>query len=117
LGAFTRALKNISRRKVRTFLVVVALGFSIAIMVAIPTGVTANQQAIQSIAENFNNTITAMQEEINKTATLIECTTTPSRGMEAFRLGRFFGSMNETFVDETVCRCYTLHKCQRRDGC
>ena len=102
LGAFTRALKNISRRKVRTFLVVVALGFSIAIMVAIPTGVTANQQAIQSIAENFNNTITAMQEEINKTATLIECTTTPNRGMQAFRQGGFFGSINETFVDETV---------------
>jgi putative ABC transport system permease protein len=103
LGTFTRALKNISRRKVRTFLVVIALGFSIAIMVAIPAGVTANQQAIQWISENFKNTITAMQQEINKTATLIECTTTPSRGAETFRLGRFFGRMNETFVDETVC--------------
>jgi putative ABC transport system permease protein len=103
LGTFTRALKNISRRKVRTFLVVIALGFSIAIMVAIPAGVTANQQAIQWISENFKNTITAMQQEINKTATLIECTTTPSRGVETFRLGRFFGRMNETFVDETVC--------------
>jgi len=72
-------------------------------MVAIPAGVTANQQAIQWISENFKNTITAMQQEINKTATLIECTTTPSRGVETFRLGRFFGRMNETFVDETVC--------------
>ena len=102
LGALTRAAKNISRRKVRTFLVVIALGFSIAIMVSIPAGIMANQESMQRITENFANTITAMQEEINKTATLIECSTTPNRGMQALSPVPVFGGMNETFVDETI---------------
>jgi len=100
LGAFTRALRNISRRKIRTFLVVVALGFSVAIMLSIPAGITANQESMQRITENFSNTITTMQNEINKTATLVECSTTPSRGMQGFRFGGFYA--NETFIDETV---------------
>jgi len=102
LGALSRALKNISRRKIRALLVVVALGFSIAIMVSIPAGIMANQESMQRITENFANTITTMQEEINKTATLIECSTTPNRGMQTFRPGGFFGGFNQTFVDETV---------------
>jgi putative ABC transport system permease protein len=102
LGALARAAKNISRRKVRTLLVVVALGFSIAIMVSIPAGIMANQESMQRITENFASTITAMQEEINKTATLIECSTTPNRGMQAFIPVPFFGRVNETFVDETI---------------
>ncbi|MEM3840988.1 MAG: FtsX-like permease family protein [Candidatus Bathyarchaeia archaeon] len=102
LGALSRALKNISRRKVRALLVVVALGFSIAIMVSIPAGIIANQELMQRAAQNFANTITAMQEEINKTSTLIECSTTPNRGMQMFRPGGFFGGFNQTYVNETV---------------
>ncbi|MEM3463984.1 MAG: FtsX-like permease family protein [Candidatus Bathyarchaeia archaeon] len=102
LGALSRALKNISRRKVRTLLVVLALGFSMAIMVSIPAGIMANQESMQRIAENFANTITAMQEEISKTATLIECSTTPSRGMQMFRPDGFFGGFNQTYVNETI---------------
>jgi len=102
LGALSRALKNISRRKIRTLLVVVALGFSIAIMVSIPAGIMANQEFMQRITENFAKTITTMQEEINKTATLIECSTTPNRGMQTLRPGGFFGGFSQTFVDETI---------------
>jgi len=80
--------------------VVVALGFSVAIMLSIPAGITANQESMQRITENFSNTITTMQNEINKTATLIECSTTPSQGMQGFRFGGFYA--NETFIDETV---------------
>lgn len=102
MGALTRALKNISRRKIRTFLVVIALGFSIAIMVSVPAGIMANQESMQRITENFTNTITAVQEEINKTATLIECSTTPSRGAQTFRPVGFFGGVNQTFMDEAI---------------
>lgn len=102
MGAFSRALKNISRRKVRALLVVIALGFSIAIMISIPAGIMANQESIQRVAENFANTLTAMQEEINKTATLIQCSTTPQRGLEIFRYGRFFGVSNQTYMDESI---------------
>lgn len=102
LGTLSRALKNISRRKVRVLLVVVALGFSIAIMVSVPAGIIANQELMQRAVQNFANTITAMQEEINKTSTLIECSTTPNRGTEIFRPGGFFGGFNQTYVNETI---------------
>ena len=80
LGALTRAFRNMSRRKMRTLLVIVALGFSMAIMVSIPSGIVANQTSTQSLTERFNSTITTTQEEINKTSTLIEVSTSSGRG-------------------------------------
>lgn len=113
LGALTRAVRNLSRRKMRTLLVIVALGFSMAIMISIPAGVVANQNSAQSLAENFNNTITNMQVEINTTATLIEVRNSSGSGQGSFPGNfsgfptgeRVFGSgqgalMNETIVDE-----------------
>ena len=105
LGALTRAFRNMSRRKMRTLLVIVALGFSMAIMISIPAGIVANQLSAQGLAENFNNTITNMQEEITKTSTLIECRTSSGRGM--FSGGRptgmpAGGSEQEVFLNETA---------------
>ena len=104
LGALTRAIRNVSRRKMRAFLVIIALGFSMAIMISIPAGIMSNQEATQSLSENYNNTISEMQEEINKTSTLIE--------ISASRQGMFFGipsgmlgfgsQQGEAFINETV---------------
>ena len=104
LGVLTRAFRNTSRRKIRVLLVVIALGFSMAIMISIPSGIIANQEATQNLTENFSSTMTTTEEEINKTATLIECRTssgrgftgTPSKGMPRF------GFEQEAFVNETV---------------
>lgn len=106
LGVLTRALRNVSRRKIRVLLVVIALGFSMAIMISIPAGIVANQEATQNITENYNSTINSVQEEINKTATLIECRTSSGRGMPSgtpsgmppFRPEQ----QEEVFVNETV---------------
>jgi len=115
LGALTRAVRNMSRRKMRTLLVVVALGFSMAIMISIPSGIIANQESTQSLTERFNSTITTMQEEINKTSTLIGVTTSSGRGQfsgrpSGFPSGMPFGQppgeseqavfMNETEVED-----------------
>lgn len=115
LGALTRAFRNMSRRKMRTLLVIVALGFSMAIMVSIPSGIFANQTSTQSLTERFNSTITTMQEEINKTSTLIEVTTSSGRGQfsgapSGTSSGYIFGQppgeseqavfMNETEVED-----------------
>ncbi len=120
LGALTRAARNLSRRKIRTILVIVALGFSLAIMISIPAGIMANQASTQSIAENFDTRITEMEEQINKTSTLIECQTSsggytfsggpPSDG--GFPGGSFnmstpfntsrIGTRQETFINETT---------------
>jgi len=112
LGTLTRAIRNVSRRKMRTLLVVIALGFSMAIMISIPAGIMANQESTQTLTENYNNALTSMQEEINKTATLIECRTSSGQGMPSgtppgdFQGMPPYGSeqgpvfVNETVVDE-----------------
>ena len=83
LGAFVRATRNISRRKMRALLVIIALSFSLAIMISIPAGVVANQQSAQSLTQNFSNTLNDTEAQINQTANLIECSTAGG--------GTFFG--------------------------
>lgn len=62
-------------------LVIIALGFTIAIMVSIPAGIVANQTSAQDLTANFNNTITNMQEQINQTSTLIQVETSTGGGI------------------------------------
>ena len=109
MGTLTRAIRNVSRRKARTLLVVIALGFSMAIMISIPPGIVANQESTQDLTENYNNMLSSMQEEINKTATLIECSTSSGQGMPSGAPSGDpqgmppFGSQQEAvFVNETV---------------
>jgi len=75
-----------------------------AIMISIPAGIMANQEATQNLTENYNSTISNMQDEINKTATLIECRTSSGRGMpQGMPPGMPFGpGQEEVFVNETV---------------
>jgi len=82
LGVMTRAFRNISRRKIRALLVVIALGFSIAIMISIPAGATANQASTLSLTENLSNTITQTEATINQTLTQIDASL--SSGFEGF---------------------------------
>ena len=77
---------------------VVALGFSMAIMISIPSGIMSNQTATQRLTENYNELITNMQEEINATLTLIECS--PSSG---FAFGPMpGGSESGSYLDESI---------------
>lgn len=55
---------------------VIALGFSMAIMIAIPAGITANQAATQNLLGNLGNTITQTEATINQTLTQIDCSLT-----------------------------------------
>jgi len=109
LGTLTRAIRNVSRRKARTLLVVIALGFSMAIMISIPPGIVANQESTQDLTENYNNMLSSMQEEINKTATLIECSTSSGQGMPSGApsgdpqgMPPFGSQQAAVFVNETV---------------
>jgi putative ABC transport system permease protein len=89
----------------RTLLVVIALGFSMAIMISIPAGIVANQESTKSLTENYNSTLNSMQEEINKTATLIECRTSSGQGIPSGApsgMPPFGSEQEEVFVNETV---------------
>jgi len=97
----------------RAFLVIIALGFSMAIMISVPAGIVANQEAAQSLTANFNSTISNMEEEINKTSTLIEVSTSSGRGMFSSTPSNTFSGtppsmpfrgfgQEEVFMNETV---------------
>src|SRR3989304_296424 len=78
MGIINRAIRNISRRKIRALLVIIALGFSMAIMISIPAGVVANQESTLNLTENLGNTITQTEATINQTLTQIDCSLSPS---------------------------------------
>jgi putative ABC transport system permease protein len=85
MGIINRAIRNISRRKIRALLVIIALGFSMAIMVSIPAGVLANQQASSTVASNLSNIISQTSASINQTSTQIDCSLAPSFSGFGFR--------------------------------
>jgi len=72
MGILSRAVRNISRRKVRALLVVIALSISLSIMVSIPAGLMANQEATNAMANNLGNTITQTSQSINDTLSQID---------------------------------------------
>jgi putative ABC transport system permease protein len=96
LGVLTRAVRNISRRKIRSLLVIIALSFSLAIMISIPAGVVANQSSTLSLAQNLGNTITATEASINQTLTQIDCSLTPEFEGFGFRQSDSVGPGNFT---------------------
>jgi putative ABC transport system permease protein len=73
MGLISRAVRNISRRKIRALLVIIALGFSMSIMISIPAGLMANQETATALANNLSNTINETGASINETLTQIEC--------------------------------------------
>jgi ABC-type antimicrobial peptide transport system permease subunit len=85
MGIINRAIRNISRRKIRALLVIIALGFSMAILVSIPAGVMANQQTATDLANNLGNTITETGQSINQTLTQIDCSLASSFSGFGFR--------------------------------
>jgi putative ABC transport system permease protein len=82
-------------------------------MISVPAGIVANQEAAQSLTANFNSTISNMEEEINKTSTLIEVSTSSGRGMFSSTPSNTFSGtppsmpfrgfgQEEVFMNETV---------------
>ena len=73
MGVISRAIRNISRRRMRALLVIIALGFSLALMISIPAGVLANQQAANKMETNLGNTITQTAASINQSLNQMTC--------------------------------------------
>ena len=96
MGVLTRAVRNISRRKIRALLVIIALGFSLAIMISIPAGVTANQASAINLSQNLSSTITQTEASINQTLTQIDCSLASGFEGFGFRLPNSANSGNFT---------------------
>jgi hypothetical protein len=78
MGIASRAIRNLARRKIRALLVIIALSFSMAIMIAIPAGTMANQKAAEDLTSGLGETIAQTEAAINKTMTQIDVSLTPS---------------------------------------
>ena len=98
MGIISRAVRNISRRKIRSLLVIIALGFSMSIMVSIPAGVLANQQTASTVASNLSNVISQTSASINQTATQIDCSLAPSFSGFGFGSGSGGSGSGPSFV-------------------
>ncbi len=87
LGIFNRAIRNISRRKMRALLVIIALGFSIAILVSIPAGVLANQQSEARVTNALGTSITQSEQQLNQTLNEMTCSISSGFGGFGFNSG------------------------------
>jgi len=84
-------------------LVVIALGFSVAIMTSIPSGITANQISSQNVAQNLSNAITQTEATINQTLTDISCSLSSGFTGYGFRPGGNFGySFGASVMNESI---------------
>jgi putative ABC transport system permease protein len=103
----TRAVRNISRRKMRALLVIIALGFSMAIMISVPAGIVANQETTQNLNTYYNNAVSQMEQQL----TLITCTNSSSTSSSSggpFPIGGSFlgfagfGGAQTIYINESV---------------
>jgi ABC-type antimicrobial peptide transport system permease subunit len=96
-----RSIKNITRRKTRAALVIIALSLSMALMVSIPATLSANQKASQKVTDDYIAANNKSAAELNKTATLIELTNSSSSG-GAIAITVTGGSYQLPYIDQTL---------------
>ena len=63
---------------------IVALSLSVAIMISIPTGIMANQQAAEQLSSNYDSYVENMENEITTAATLLEVSLSPGFAAAGF---------------------------------
>jgi putative ABC transport system permease protein len=85
MGIISRAIRNLSRRKVRSLLVIVALAISLSIMISIPAGLMANQEQTNTMANTLGNTISSTSASINSTLSQIDVSMASSFAGFGFR--------------------------------
>ncbi|MCW3976801.1 MAG: FtsX-like permease family protein [Candidatus Bathyarchaeota archaeon] len=100
MGVLTRATRNISRRKARALLVIIALAFSITIMISIPAGVIANQRATENLTTDLTSTITKTEASINQTQKQLDCRLDPTLAG--------YGATGTTYVGATMYNPYLM---------
>lgn len=73
MGILTRATRNLSRRKTRALLVIVALSLALAMIVSIPPSITASQEATQKTIDRLTANAKVVNSTVNMAATEIDC--------------------------------------------
>jgi putative ABC transport system permease protein len=100
LGLIKRAIKNITRRRTRAALVIIALSLSMALMISIPATLSANQKASQKVTDDYIQANDKTEAALNKTATLIELTNSSSGGF--ITIGGAGSSFQLPYIHQTL---------------
>ncbi len=93
MGILSRAARNITRRKTRSLMVIVVLGFALAMLISIPPSITASEAATQKTIDDLTATAQAVNDTISTVATQIDCHLPPLSIPNA-------GPNNETIVEQ-----------------
>jgi len=64
--------------------VIIALSLSVAILISIPTGIMANQEAAEQLSANYDSYLENMKTEITTAATLLEVSLSPGFAAAGF---------------------------------
>jgi len=72
MGVFSRAARNIIRKKRRTALILVVLSISVALMLTLPASIDANQQASQKIVDRNTKEIEEWTAQLHGVVTEID---------------------------------------------
>ena len=54
MGILTRATKNLSRRKTRALIVIIALSLALTLIIVLPPSINAGKATTQQIVEDLN---------------------------------------------------------------
>ena len=73
MGILTRAARNISRRKTRSFFVIVVLSLAIAMLIYVPHSITASKAITQKTIDELTANAKEVNSTVNTMATEIDC--------------------------------------------
>jgi ABC-type antimicrobial peptide transport system permease subunit len=73
MGTLTRATKNLSRRKVRALIVIIALSLALTLLIVLPPSINANQTTTQRTINTLTNNANLINSTVSLAATEIDC--------------------------------------------
>jgi len=97
MGILTRAIRNISRRKTRALIVIIALSLALTLLIVLPPNINVSTKNVKGVI----NALTANANYVNSTVTLAATEIDGNLGTN-FSLGSFlngaYGNVNTTKV-------------------
>jgi ABC-type antimicrobial peptide transport system permease subunit len=73
MGILTRATRNLSRRKTRALIVIIALSLALTMLIILPPSITARQELTQQAINGLIGSANALKSTVTLSATEIQC--------------------------------------------
>jgi ABC-type antimicrobial peptide transport system permease subunit len=73
MGSLTRAIKNLSRKKVRSLLIIVALSLALTLIIVLPPSINAGKATTQQVITDLTDNARYVNSTVTVSATEIDC--------------------------------------------